>query len=154
MKTALRTCLVLVSMAVTNISFAWQPNEVLADPALELRARDISAQLRCLVCQNQSIDGSDADLAKDLRLLVRERLTAGDTDDQVYAFLVARYGQFILLRPRFGWRTALLWGLPSLLLMIGIGVLWVSSRKRRTSAPNDKLSIAEKARLSEIIDGQ
>src|SRR6186997_2601566 len=90
-------------------SFAVQPDEVLANPALEARARELSRELRCMVCQNQSIDDSEAPLARDLRLLVRERLTAGDSDAQVIDFLVARYGEFVLLKPRFAWHNALLW---------------------------------------------
>ena len=94
-----------------------QPGEVLADPALEARARALSAELRCMVCQNQSIDDSDADLARDLRVLVRERLTAGDSDDEVIDYVVSRYGEFVLLKPRFSLRNALLWGAPLLLLL-------------------------------------
>ena len=100
-------------------TFAVQPGEVLKDPALEKRAREISAGLRCLVCQNQSIDDSDAQLAKDLRLLVRERLVAGDTDDEVESFLVQRYGEFVLLKPTFGTHTLLLWLTPALILVLG-----------------------------------
>ena len=103
-----------------------EPNEALADPALEARARDLSAELRCLVCQNQSIDDSDADLARDLRILVRERLTAGDSDSEVMAYLVSRYGEFVLLRPRLSLRNALLWGAPLALLMGGVVYLWVA----------------------------
>ena len=98
-----------------------QPNEVLSDPALEARARGLSANLRCLVCQNQSIDDSDAPLARDLRLLVRERLVAGDSDAEVTRFLVARYGEFVLLRPPFGWHTLMLWLTPVLLLTLAVG---------------------------------
>ena len=100
---ALAACLILAQPA-----FAVLPNEVLSDPALEQRARAISEELRCMVCQNQSIDDSDADLAHDLRVLVRERLMAGDTDEQVIDYIVARYGEFVLLKPRFSWRNALL----------------------------------------------
>ncbi len=98
---------------------AVQPDEVLADPALEARARMLSAELRCMVCQNQSIDDSDAELAHDLRVLVRERLTAGDSDEEVIDYVVSRYGEFVLLKPRFSLRNALLWGTPVLLLVIG-----------------------------------
>src|SRR5690242_4125079 len=97
-------------------AFAVQPDEILSDPALEARARDLSRELRCMVCQNQSIDDSDAPLARDLRLLVRERLKAGDSDRQVLDFLTDRYGQFVLLRPRFGWDTAILWFAPAAVL--------------------------------------
>ncbi len=93
-------------------AFAVNPDEVLADPSLEARARAISAELRCMVCQNQSIDDSNAELAKDLRLLVRERLTDGDTDEQVMNYIVSRYGEFVLLKPRFETKTILLWGAP------------------------------------------
>ena len=112
-------------------AFAVQPDEVLADPALEARARALSARLRCMVCQNQSIDDSDAELAKDLRVLVRERLLAGDTDQQVIDFLVARYGEFVLLDPPFSLRNAALWGAPIALLLSGGMVMVVMSRRRR-----------------------
>ena len=110
---------VIVALLVGSSAFAVQPGEVLKDPALEKRAREISAGLRCLVCQNQSIDDSDAQLAKDLRLLVRERLVAGDTDDEVESFLVQRYGEFVLLKPTFGTHTLLLWLTPALVLVLG-----------------------------------
>jgi cytochrome c-type biogenesis protein CcmH len=130
---------------------AVQPDEVLADPALETRARTLSAELRCMVCQNQSIDDSDAQLARDLRILLRERLSAGDTDEQVIEFLVARYGDFILLRPPVAWNTALLWLTPVAVLVVG-GLLALSLfRRRKTDAPLP-LSEAEKARLAEIVE--
>src|SRR5918996_5085927 len=100
-------------------SFAVQPDEMLSNPALESRARELSRELRCMVCQNQSIDDSDAPLARDLRLLVRERLQAGDSDRQVLDFLTARYGQFVLLKPRFAWDTAVLWLAPAVVLLLG-----------------------------------
>jgi cytochrome c-type biogenesis protein CcmH len=112
-----------------------QPDEVLSDPALEARARHLSAGLRCLVCQNQSIDDSDAPLARDLRLLVRERLTAGDGDEQVKDFIVARYGEFVLLRPRLEWNTLILWLAPiALILGAGAVVLRNGMLKRASSA--------------------
>ena len=95
------------------------PDEILDDPVLEQRARDLSANLRCMVCQNQSIDDSDAPLAKDLRVLVRERLVAGDTNAEVIDYLVARYGEFVLLKPRFSWNTILLWAVAPLGLLLG-----------------------------------
>lgn len=107
------------------------PQEVLPDKALEKRARDISAELRCLVCQNQSIDDSDAPLAHDLRILVRERLTAGDTNDQVREFIVARYGEFVLLKPPFSAETLLLWFMPVLALAAAGFILWNSFRSSR-----------------------
>jgi cytochrome c-type biogenesis protein CcmH len=131
---------------------AVQPDEVLRNPALEARARTLSQQLRCMVCQNESIDDSDAPLARDLRVLVRERLQAGDSDAQVLDFLVARYGEFVLLKPRLSWRTALLWGLPPGLLLTGIGLLMVAANKRWRrveTAPN--LTATEQARLKKIL---
>lgn len=132
---------------------AVQPDEMLADPKLEARARALSAELRCLVCQNQSIDDSDAPLARDLRLLVRERLTAGDTDAQVQNWLVARYGEFVLLRPRFELRTAVLWGLPfAVVLFGGIGIAVAQRRRGRSGAAVEApLSADEKARLDTIL---
>jgi cytochrome c-type biogenesis protein CcmH len=133
-----------------------QPDEVLPDPALEARARAISAGVRCLVCQNQSIDDSDAPLARDLRLLVRERIASGDSDSQVIDFLVARYGEFVLLKPRFTPHTLLLWLLPPIALVGGGLALWAFSRRRsQSSGANDpsllKLSEEEEARLERLI---
>ena len=128
-------------------AFAVEPAEVLSDPALEARARALSKTLRCMVCQNQSIDDSNAPLARDLRLLVRERLRAGDSDDQVRNFLVARYGEFVLLEPRFSGRTLLLWGAPLLVLVFGAGAIFLALR-RRPSAPAEPLTSDEKQRLS------
>ena len=119
-------------------AFAVQPDEVLKDPALEKRAREISTGLRCLVCQNQSIDDSDAQLAKDLRLLVRERLVAGDTDQEVESFLVQRYGEFVLLKPTFGAHTLLLWLTPALFLVLGgIGAYAAVRRRPQPAAALD-----------------
>ena len=130
---------------------AVQPGEALADPALEARARTLSAELRCMVCQNQSIDLSDAELAHDLRVLVRERLRAGDSDQEVLDYIVSRYGEFVLLKPRWNMRNALLWGTPVLLLLGGMAILFVSQRSRRTAAP--KLSDEEVAELDRILKG-
>ncbi|MCO5159879.1 MAG: cytochrome c-type biogenesis protein CcmH [Mesorhizobium sp.] len=129
------------------------PDEVLADPALEARARAISAGLRCMICQNQSIDESDAALAKDLRVLVRQRLVAGDTDEEVIAYVVSRYGEFVLLKPVFSWRNALLWGTPVLLLAIGGGYLFVAARRRRRVAVGEVASLTddEKTALAEAL---
>ena len=128
--------LVAAALTAASPSFAVQPDEILANPALEARARTLSRELRCMVCQNQSIDDSDAPLARDLRLLVRERLTAGDSDAQVLDFLTARYGQFVLLKPRFGWDTALLWGAPAGVLLVGALAIVMSLRRRKDpSAP-------------------
>ena len=110
-----------------------QPDEIMADPVKEARARDLSRELRCMVCQNQSIDDSEAPLARDLRLLVRERIAAGDSDAQVIDFLVARYGEFVLLKPRLNPHTWLLWLLPPLALAGGGFALWTYSRRRSRS---------------------
>ncbi|CUA87947.1 Cytochrome c-type biogenesis protein CcmH/NrfF [Chelatococcus sambhunathii] len=143
----------VVALALSLPALAVQPDEVLRDPALETRARAISAELRCLVCQNQSIDDSDAPLARDLRILVRERLTAGDSDREVRDFVVARYGDFVLLRPPVNWQTALLWGGPFLVLLAGIVAIAIAARRRRvevsTTAP---LSDEEKARLAALLE--
>lgn len=127
---ALGLALVFAGFASTGSGWALQPDEILSDPALERRARSLSAELRCLVCQNQSIDDSDAPLARDLRLLVRERLVAGDTDEEVRDYVVARYGEFVLLRPPFSFETLLLWFMPLLVLAIAIAILWTSFRPR------------------------
>ncbi|HHZ07264.1 MAG TPA: cytochrome c-type biogenesis protein CcmH [Rhizobiales bacterium] len=148
-----RAILFAVALAFSGAAFAVQPDEMLDDPALEARARALSAELRCLVCQNQSIDDSDASLARDLRILVRERLKAGDTDEQVLAYIVARYGEFVLLKPRFSLRNALLWGTPAVLLVIGGAVLAVSIR-RRERPPTKALSAEEKAALAKVLDGE
>jgi cytochrome c-type biogenesis protein CcmH len=125
------------------------PDEVLRDPALEARARALSLQLRCMVCQNQSIDDSDAPLARDLRILVRERLQAGDSDAQIRAFLVARYGQFVLLEPEKNRRTALLWSAPLIVLLAG-GLILLRFFRRRTRRDVKPLTAAEKKRLKEL----
>jgi cytochrome c-type biogenesis protein CcmH len=129
-----------------------QPDEILADPALEARARNLSKELRCMVCQNQSIDDSDAPLARDLRILVRERLKSGDSDRQVQDFLVARYGEFVLLEPRVAPRTLLLWSVPVLVLVLGAGMILLAFR-RRPRVPAAPLSEDEKRRLSGITKG-
>lgn len=129
---------------------AVQPDEVLKDPALETRARALSSELRCMVCQNQSIDDSEAPLARDLRLLVRARLTAGDSDQEVIDFLVARYGEFVLLKPRFVWHNALLWAAPLLVLVAGIVGIGVSRRRRVAHAPT-RLAEDEERRLHELV---
>ncbi|MBB5765573.1 cytochrome c-type biogenesis protein [Methylorubrum rhodesianum] len=128
---------------------AVQPDEVLKDPAMEARAREISEGLRCLVCQNQSIDDSDAPLAKDLRVLVRERLKEGDSNRQVVDYVVARYGEFVLLRPVFGWHTLLLWLSPLLAVGLGAFGIWRLSRRRAPKA--DDLSAAEKAEVEALL---
>lgn len=150
------TCSARLAVALLVLScapaFAVQPDEILPDAALEHRAREISAGLRCLVCQNQSIDDSDAPLAKDLRLLVRERLKTGDSDDQVRDFLVARYGEFVLLKPPFSRNTILLWLAPLLLLL---GAIWLAARTvfSRPAAPaTPELSPTERQALDKLIN--
>ncbi|ALA18314.1 MULTISPECIES: cytochrome c-type biogenesis protein [unclassified Chelatococcus] len=145
----------VVALALSLPALAVQPDEVLRDPALETRARAISAELRCLVCQNQSIDDSDAPLARDLRILVRERLTAGDSDREVRDFVVARYGDFVLLRPPVNWQTALLWGGPFLVLLAGIAAIVIAARRRRAEvSATAPLSDEEKARLAALLEGR
>ena len=131
---------------------AVQPDEILADSALEGRARALSRELRCMVCQNQSIDDSDAPLARDLRLLVRDRLKSGDTDDQVLSFLTARYGEFVLLKPRFGWDTAVLWLAPAAAILAGIAGIVAALRRRRVlPASISPLTDDEERRLKELM---
>src|SRR2546421_11230962 len=143
-------CLVMTLLTFVAVpsAIAVEPDEVLTDPALEARARALSKELRCMVCQNQSIDDSDAPLARDLRLLVRERLQAGDSDRRVTDYLVARYGEFVLLKPRFAWHTALLWLAPAAALLIGALALFGLWR-RRASNPiaAEPLSSSAEARL-------
>lgn len=131
---------------------AVEPDEVLADPALEARARALSEELRCMVCQNQSIDDSNAPLARDLRILLRERIAAGDSDGEVVDFLVARYGEFILLKPRFSGQTALLWiAAPATLIIGGIVAVFLF-RRRRPATDAKPLDEAEKRRLAAILE--
>ncbi|HEX5508651.1 MAG TPA: cytochrome c-type biogenesis protein [Pseudolabrys sp.] len=146
-------CLIAVLFALIAPAFAVEPDEMLKNPKLEARARDISRELRCMVCQNQSIDDSAAPLARDLRLLVRRRLMAGDTNRQVVDFLVARYGEFVLLKPRFEPRTFLLWGLPPAVLICGaIGLFLWGRRSPPTDATNATLTEAEKARVATLVE--
>lgn len=150
-------CLAVAGLTSAGIPQAWavNPDEVLSDPALEKRARDLSAGLRCMVCQNQSIDDSDADLARDLRMLVRERLVQGDSDEQVLDFLVSRYGEFVLLKPRLEKRTIILWSFPVLILITGISIIWFTRRKAGISQPQIvPLNEEEKQRLQKLLDGQ
>ncbi|SCB60708.1 cytochrome c-type biogenesis protein CcmH [Rhizobium aethiopicum] len=147
-----RLSLAFALMLIATPAFAVNPDEVLADPALEARARALSAELRCMVCQNQSIDDSDAELAKDLRLLVRERIRGGDSDEAVLNYIVSRYGEFVLLKPRFSIRTVLLWGAPVLLVLAGGVSLLVFARKRVGRPTGSKLTGEEQARLNELLD--
>ena len=146
-------------IAMLSAAHAVQPDEIMADPAKEVRARNLSRELRCMVCQNQSIDDSDAPLARDLRLLVRERITAGDSDSKVLDFLVARYGEFVLLKPRFNPHTLVLWLLPPLALIGGGLALWLHQRRRvRESTKSDPrdltLTADEEARIRKLIGEQ
>ena len=137
---------------LTGSALAVQPDEVLPDPALEARARELSRELRCMVCQNQSIDDSDAPLARDLRLLVRERLKAGDSNGKVIDFLVARYGEFVLLKPRVSWHTAALWSAPVVVLFVGLIAIVFAVRRRSPVAQAAGLAPDEERRLRDITD--
>ncbi|MEB2847154.1 cytochrome c-type biogenesis protein CcmH [Rhizobiales bacterium RZME27] len=134
-------------------ALAVNPDEVLKDPVLEQRARGLSAHLRCMVCQNQSIDDSNAELAKDLRVLVRERLTDGDTDEQVLDYVVSRYGEFVLLKPRLSAKTVLLWVAPIALLLIGALTMILFVRSRPPLKTVTPLSDQERARIDELSKG-
>ena len=153
----LRPLVIVLSLVAMPHALAVQPDEILSDPAQEARARELSRQLRCMVCQNQSIDDSDAPLARDLRILVRERLTAGDSNQQVLDFLVQRYGEFVLLRPRLNWRTAMLWSAAPVLLIGGALVLFLMARRRarggsiNSSVPHGgALTAAEQTQLAQL----
>jgi cytochrome c-type biogenesis protein CcmH len=135
-------------------ALAVNPDEILSDPRLEERARDLSAQLRCMVCQNQSIDDSNAELARDLRILVRERLVDGDSDEEVIDYVVSRYGEFVLLKPRLSARTVLLWGAPAVLLLIGGLVLLLMARGRLQPRQPPVLTPEEQARLDDLVGKQ
>jgi cytochrome c-type biogenesis protein CcmH len=139
-----------MSLLAVGPAHAVRPDEMLSDPGLEARAREVGRELRCLVCRNQSIDDSDADLAHDLRVLVRERITAGDRDDQVVSYVRARYGDFVLLRPPFEMGTLLLWGGPLLILAFG-GFALVGFYRSRREALVPKLSADERRRLAAIL---
>jgi cytochrome c-type biogenesis protein CcmH len=143
----------LAALVVPRLALAVTPDEMLKDPVLEARARDLSRELRCMVCQNQSIDDSEAPLAKDLRVLVRERLTSGDSDKQVLDFLVSRYGEFVLLKPPFEWHTLMLWGVSPAVLLGGMIALIVIARRRRTGTPALlTLNAAEQRRIEALLD--
>ena len=154
----LQSMVVALTLLAPAQALAVQPDEVLSDSALEVRARGLSKELRCMVCQNQSIDDSDAPLAKDLRILVRERLTQGDSDNQVIDFLVARYGDFVLLRPRLTMYTALLWAMPPALVLGGLFALVRIARRRKAAGAvnpgkpeGGQLTPAEEARLASLL---
>jgi cytochrome c-type biogenesis protein CcmH len=154
LKHILACALALSVMIGSSAAYAVLPDEIMSDPAKEARARDLSRELRCMVCQNQSIDDSEAPLARDLRLLVRERIAAGDNNSQVLNFLVARYGEFVLLKPRLEFRTLLLWLLPPLALAGGGLALWMYGWRRSKSAAGEDgsaLTAEEEARLERLI---
>jgi cytochrome c-type biogenesis protein CcmH len=156
-----RSLLLIIALIASTPAWAVLPDEVLPDAALEARARALSKELRCMVCQNQSIDDSDAPLARDLRVLVRERLSGGDSDRQVIDFLVARYGEFVLLKPRFTWHTALLWLGPPATLIGGILVLVLVAWRRKRDGRADlatpesgQLTPTEEARLKRLLNAR
>jgi cytochrome c-type biogenesis protein CcmH len=154
LKRALFALTVVTTLATA--AHAVQPDEIMSDESKEARARDLSRELRCMVCQNQSIDDSEAPLARDLRLLVRERIAAGDSDAQVIDFLVARYGEFVLLKPRLNSHTWVLWSLTPLTLLAGGIALWMHGRRRgRSGVEQDTalldLTPEEEARINQLI---
>jgi cytochrome c-type biogenesis protein CcmH len=157
MVSTVRFLLVVIALFGATPLRAVQVDEILADPALESRAREISHDLRCMVCQNQSIDDSEAPLARDLRLLVRERLKAGDTDSQVVDYMVARYGEFVLLKPRMSWHTAILWGAPSAILIIGLIAIGFSVLRRPAGSALPEIAAlteGERLKLNAIAQSQ
>ena len=147
--------LILILALVASPLFAVQPDEVLDDPVLEQRARDLSTGLRCLVCRNESIDESNAELARDLRLLLRERLVAGDTDQEAIAFIVDRYGEYVLLKPTTTGSNLMLWLAGPIMLLIAAAMGWSFLRKRsqvQAETHKDSLTEAEKERLRQILE--
>ena len=151
----MRVILLLLALLVAAPANAVQPDEILADSALEARARAISKEVRCLVCRNESIDDSNADLARDLRLLVRERLVAGDSDAEVLDYLVERYGEFVLLKPKFSAANAALWLAGPAAFLIGLIAItaYLRTRRPRAAANEAPLSDEEKRRLDDILNG-
>ena len=149
----IRTLALLFAFMVSASAWAVEPDEMLADPAQEARARAVGQELRCLVCQNQAIDDSNAPLARDLRILVRERIKAGDSNAQVMEFVVARYGDYVRLRPPMRIETYLLWFGPALVLAAAIGALVLSLRRRRVALHTAPLDAEERARLDKILGG-
>jgi cytochrome c-type biogenesis protein CcmH len=150
MMRALLAALALIAAMTPGPAHAVRPDEMLSDPGLEARAREVGSELRCLVCRNQSIDDSDADLAHDLRVLVRQRIAAGDSNDQVIAYIRSRYGDFVLLRPRLEIGTLLLWGGPPAILLLG-AVALVRFYRRRDATAAAPLSAEEHRRLATVL---
>ncbi|NKN39598.1 cytochrome c-type biogenesis protein CcmH [Agrobacterium sp. a22-2] len=144
----LSAALLLIPLAAHAVN----PDEILADPKLEERARNLSAQLRCMVCQNQSIDDSNAELARDLRLIVRQRIVDGDSDQDVIQYVVSRYGEFVLLKPRVSVKTIALWGTPVVMLLIGLAVMAGFARRRNSRPATEALTPDEEARLEKLLD--
>lgn len=142
--------LLFVLLLLAAPAFAVQPDEILADPVLEARAREITAELRCVVCRNESVDDSNAEIARDIRLMVRERLVAGDSDAETIDYMVERFGEFILLNPRATGANLVLWLSGPLLLLAGLGIATITLRRRRPGAA--PLSDAEQARIRELLD--
>ena len=147
----------LISVTMMSPAYAVNPDEILEDPALEARARVVGKELRCLVCQNQSIDDSDADLARDLRVLVRERITQGDSNEEVIDYVVSRYGDFVLLNPPFKLKTYALWFGPWVILVFGVVVIWLFYRRRHTAfsegnATANSLNEKEATRLKKVME--
>ena len=155
MKTRIRYVALAILLILTFFravpSHAVEPGEMLADPILEARAREISKNLRCLVCRNENIDSSNAGIAGDLRVLVRERLVAGDSDEQVISYIVDRYGEYVLLRPTRSWSNLALWAAGPVLFLTGLGIALIFVRRRKAVAP-ESLSASEQERLREILD--
>jgi cytochrome c-type biogenesis protein CcmH len=149
----MRTLALLLALVFAGAAYAVEPGEMLQDPVLEARARDVSQHLRCVVCQNETIDESDAEIARDMRLLLRARILAGDSNEEVVAFLVSRYGDYVLLMPRFTARTYLLWFGPFIVLAIGAFVVYRRLRGTPEAAPAP-LTPEEKAALEELAPGE
>ncbi|MBS0519108.1 MAG: cytochrome c-type biogenesis protein CcmH [Proteobacteria bacterium] len=151
-RSAVLALAVLATASVLTSARAVEPDEMLPDPALEARAREISRELRCVVCQNQSVDDSNAEVAHDIRRAVRERLVAGDSDSQVRDYMVARYGDYVLMKPPFRMRTLVLWlGAPLVLLLGALGLWWTALR-RPPPTPPAPLSEAEKEKVAALLD--
>ncbi|MCX8998446.1 cytochrome c-type biogenesis protein CcmH [Rhizobiaceae bacterium BDR2-2] len=143
--------LALALLFAGSPALAVNPDEILSDPALEARARALSANLRCMVCQNQSIDDSNAELARDLRVLVRERIVRGDSDEQVIDYVVSRYGEFVLLKPRLSMQTLILWGAPAALFALGAIALFLLARRHPPATATAPLTDAEKAQIERLL---
>ena len=147
----MRVLLLILALVWSVPALAVQPDEMLSDPALEARARVITEGLRCVVCRNESVDDSNADIARDIRLMERERLLAGDTNDQAVQYMVDRFGEYILLEPRATGSNLILWAAGPVLLLLALGVALAAARRRRAASRDAGLSPEEEARLKEIL---